>query len=215
MVAAVKTRLSSLRVQLVGLMLLVGFGLYSLADGEFSFWTPDQLGYRLYDEADYSKAAARFADPMWRGIALFRAGEFDEAASLFAGHDTAEAAFNQGNALVMQGKYEAAAGRYARALELQPDWEDATVNRGIALARAEALKKEGGEMTGGKLGADEIVFDQGKPSPSAGEEQVEGGKEATDAELRSIWLRQVQTRPADFLRAKFAQQYATRESGRD
>ena len=70
-------------------------------------------------------------------------------------------------------------------------------------------------MTGGKLGADEIVFDQGKPSPSAGEEPVEGGKETTDAELRSIWLRQVQTRPADFLRAKFAQQYATREPGRD
>jgi Ca-activated chloride channel family protein len=81
------------------------------------------------------------------------------------------------------------------------------------MARAEALKKEGGEMTGGKMGADEIVFDQGKPSPSVGEEQVDGGQEAADAELRSIWLRQVQTRPADFLRVKFARQYATRQSG--
>jgi Ca-activated chloride channel family protein len=44
---------------------------------------------------------------------------------------------------------------------------------------------------------------------------VEGGQEMTDAELRSIWLRQVQTRPADFLRAKFARQYATRNSERN
>ena len=113
----------------------------------------------------------------------------------------------------MQGEYDAAAERYARALELRRDWEDATVNREIALARAEALKKEGGDMTGGKLGADEIVFDQGKPSSSAAAEQVEGATDASEAELRSIWLRQVQTRPADFLRVKFAQQYATRKSG--
>lgn len=205
--------LSGLKVQLGGLLVLVvSAGLYSLTDGEFSFWTPDQLGRRSYEEADYSRAATRFADPMWRGIALFRAGEFDKAASLFAGYDTAEAAFNQGNALVMQGEYEAAVDRFARALELRPDWEDATVNREIALARAAALKKEGGDMTGGKIGADEIVFDKGKSSPSAGEEQVEGTTDSSDAELRSIWLRQVQTRPADFLRAKFAQQYATRKS---
>lgn len=206
--------LSSLKVQLGGLLVLVvGFGVYSLKDGEFSLWTSDQQGHRLYEGTDYAQAATRFVDPMWRGIALFRAGEFDKAASLFAGYDTAEAAFNQGNALVMQGEYEAAVDRFARALELRPDWEDATVNREIALARAAALKKEGGDMTGGKIGADEIVLDKGKSSPSAGEEQLEGGQEASDAELRSIWLRQVQTRPADFLRAKFAQQYATRKSG--
>jgi Ca-activated chloride channel family protein len=63
-------------------------------------------------------------------------------------------------------------------------------------------------MTGGRMGADDMVFQQGDTSPSAGEEQVAGAQEPSDAELRSIWLRQVQTRPADFLRAKFAQQYA-------
>ena len=209
-----KAWLSRLRVQLGGLILLVaGSGLYCLTNGDCSLLTPDQRGHRLFENADYVQAAARFADPMWEGVALFRAGEFEKAASLFAGYDTADAAFNQGNALVMQGKYEAAVERFARALALRPGWEDAMVNRGIALARAEALKKDGGDMTGGKMGADEIVFDEGKPSPSGGEEQVGGGQEVSDAELRSIWLRQVQTRPADFLRIKFAQQYAARQSG--
>lgn len=208
-----KIQLFSFKVQLSGLILLmIGSGFYCMLDGDCSLLTPDQQGYRLFKQENYKQAAARFADPMWQGIALFRQGEFEKAASLFTGYDTADAAFAQGNALVMQGRYEAAVERYARALQLKPGWEDASVNREIALVRAELLKKEGGEMTGGKMGADEIVFDKGKAQPSAEKEQVQGGQEADDAELRSIWLRQVQTKPADFLRAKFAYQYASRDA---
>lgn len=207
-----KMLLASLRIQLAGLILLIaGSGLYCLSKQDCSLLTPDQEGYYLFNQQQYEKAATRFADPMWRGIALFRQGDFEQAASLFAGYDTASAAFAQGNALVMQGKYDAAVDRYARALQLHPEWEDASINREIALARAEVLKREGGEGTGGKLGADEIVFDQGKAPPSAGEEQVEAGLEADSAQQQAIWLRQVQTRPADFLRAKFAYQYATQD----
>ena len=206
-----KTWLSSLRMQLAGLALvMIGSGLYCTTQGDCSLLTADQRGYRLFQQERYAQAASRFGDPLWQGIALFRQGEFEQAASLFAGYDTPLAAFAQGNALVMQGKYEAAVTRYERALQLKPDWEEATINREIALARAAALNREGGDMTGGKIGADEIVFDEGKAPQSAGEEQVQGGQEMDDANLRSIWLRQVQTKPADFLRAKFAYQYATR-----
>ena len=170
--------------------------------------TPDQSGYGCFQSGDYEKAAEHFTNTLWKGVALFKQGEFKAAAGVFAGTDTAEAVFNHGNALLMQGKYEDAAKRYARALELQPDWESATVNREIALARAKLLKKEGGEMTGGEMEADEIVFSQGKAPPEAGEEQVEGGQEMDDAALRAMWLRRVQTKPADFLRAKFAYQHA-------
>jgi Ca-activated chloride channel family protein len=170
--------------------------------------TPDQSGYGYFQGDDYEKAADCFTDPQWQGVALFKQGQFKAAAGLFAGYDTAQAVFNHGNALLMQGKYEDAARRYARALELRPDWEAATVNQEIALARAKLLKKEGGDMTGGEMGADEIVFSEGKAPPSAGEEQVEGGQEMDDAALRAMWLRRVQTKPADFLRAKFAYQHA-------
>ena len=65
--------LSGLKVQLGGLVVLtVGGGLYVLADGELSFWTPDQLGHRLFERADYAQAATRFVDPMWQGVALCR-----------------------------------------------------------------------------------------------------------------------------------------------
>jgi Ca-activated chloride channel family protein len=188
---------------------LAGGG-YSLATGAVRLLTPDQQAYRFYAQANFAQAAEHFADPLWHGVALFKQGEFEQAAGVFAGYDTAESAFNHGNALVMQGKYVDAAARYARALELKPGWEDASINHEIALARAAMLKREGGDMTGGMLGADEIVFSEGKSPAAAGEEQVVTGQEMSDAEQRAVWLRHVQTKPADFLAAKFAYQQAMR-----
>ena len=174
--------------------------------------TPDQQAYRYFETGDYEAAIGEFADPMWRGVTLYRQGEFEQAAGVFAGFDTPDAAFNQGNSLVFLGKYDDAVARYDRALELRPDWEPAVVNRDIAAKRAAALVQTGGEGTGGMLEADEIVFSDAKSPPSAGEEQTDGGAPLSDEELRQIWLRQVQTKPADFLRAKFAYQYGTRQA---
>lgn len=171
------------------------------------FLTADQAGYRYFLKGEYEKAAESFTDPVWKGIALFRKGDFKEASSLFSGYDTAEVVFNQGNALVMQGKYEEAVKSYERALDFKPGWDAAKVNHDIAAARAEMLRKEGGDMTGGMLGADEVTF-SGEKAPFSGKEQMEENRQLSDEEMRAVWLRQVQTKPADFLRAKFAYQYA-------
>jgi Ca-activated chloride channel family protein len=175
--------------------------------------TPDQRAYRIFAAGDFDSAAEQFADPLWKGVALYEAKDFKAAAAVFAGLDTPAGAFNHGNALLFQGKYEEAATRYERALELRPGWEDARVNRDLALARAAMLETTGGDMTGGQLAADEIEFSDAPPPDTDQTEQTEGGEPMSEEEMRSIWLRQVQTRPADFLRAKFAYQYATREGG--
>lgn len=204
-----RTTRSNLVYWVLGLVVVASAATCIVRD-DCGLLTPDQEAYRLFADGDYEAALETFADPMWRGVTLFRQGEFEQAAGFFAGFDAAEAAFNQGNALVMQGKYDEAIARYDRALELRPAWEPAVVNREIAVIRAAALVQTGGEGTGGMLGADEIVFSDAKSPPSAGEEETDGGAPLSDEELRSIWLRQVQTKPADFLRAKFNYQYATR-----
>lgn len=185
-------------------------GIYALTTGAVTLLTPDQRAYRDYAQGNYELAAANFADPMWRGVSLFKLGEFKQSAGVFAGYEKADFAFNRGNSLLMQGQYTEAADEYSRALELRPEWGDAMTNREIALGRAARLKQEGGDMTGGMLGADDIVFTTGDSPPSSGEEQTEGGQQMSDAEINAVWLRQVQTKPADFLAAKFAYQYATR-----
>jgi Ca-activated chloride channel homolog len=79
----------------------------------------DQYGRFLMDHARPADAALTFRDPMWRGVALFRSGDFKSAAQAFAGVDGGEGAYDAGNALVMLGKYEEAIKSYDRALALR------------------------------------------------------------------------------------------------
>lgn len=174
--------------------------------------TPDQQGQHLMDQGHFEAAAKSFQNPMRQGIAWYRAGEFEKAEASFARVATPEAEFNRGNALVLLGEYEAAVERYDRALQLRPGWEPATTNREIAAARAERLEQTGGDMGDQKIGADEIVFDR-KNNQDGQETEVDGGQPLSDAEMQALWLRRVQTKPADFLKAKFAYQSANPSEG--
>jgi Ca-activated chloride channel homolog len=167
--------------------------------------TQDQRGRHLMAQQRYAEAAAEFADPMWVGVAHFRAANFKEAAQTFGGMDTAEAAYDQGNALVMQGKYDEAIARYDRALALRPGWPDAEANRTLARLRAEMVRQKGGDAGDQREGADQIVYDKDKKNQAGQETQVSGAPMSDEA-VRALWLKRVQTRPADFLKARFAYQ---------
>jgi Ca-activated chloride channel family protein len=176
------------------------------------WFTPDQLGQRYFRQGEFIQAAQSFHDPMWRGTSWYRAGEFEKAAKAFAELDTAEAHFNQGNAWLMRGQYEAAIASYDRALVRRPDWQEAVENQALAEARAARVKQAGGDMGDQLLGADKIVF--GKNATNEGQDtQVDGGKALSDQDIQSMWLRRVQTEPADFLRSKFAYQHAMATEG--
>lgn len=166
--------------------------------------TPDQRGRLLLRWNQPSEAAQAFRDPLWRGVSLFRAGDFKGAAQAFAARDTADAAFDRGNALVMLGQYDEALTRFDRALVLRPGWPEALRNRKIARIRAERRKTEGGETGQTDSRPDQVVFDKSKPG---GEDTtVQAAMPMSDEAVRALWLKRVQTRPADFLRAKFAYQ---------
>ena len=174
--------------------------------------TPDQRGQWLFRKGEYVEAARTFRDPMWQGVAWYRAGEFERAAETFARRGTAEALFNQGNAWLMLGKYDQAISCYDRALEKRPDWTEALENRLLAAARAKLVQQQGGEMGDQKIGADEVVFDK-HTKPGGQEMEVAGSQAMSDAAIQAMWLRRVHTRPADFLRAKFAHQQALESPG--
>jgi Ca-activated chloride channel homolog len=170
--------------------------------------TPDQQGQRFMNRGDFHAAAETFRDPIRQGVAWFRAGEFEKAEQAFARMGTPEAEFNRGNCLVMRGMYDAAIERFDRALELRPGWGDAQVNRSVAVARAKLVNRTGGDMGDQQVGADEIKFD-GKKESGGQDTDVDSTQTLSDSEMQALWLRRVQTRPADFLKAKFAYQLAT------
>lgn len=178
------------------------------------WFTPDQQGRRLLKNRKFVEAAQVFRDPQWQGIAWYRAGEFEKSAQAFARGDSAEACFNQGNAWVMRGKYETAIGSYDLALAKRPDWKQAVDNRALAVARAKLVEQKGGDMGDQEIGADKIVFD--KNAKNEGQDtQVDGGEALSDLQVQALWLRRVQTKPADFLKAKFSYQQTIQREGGD
>ncbi|WFB35862.1 tetratricopeptide repeat protein [Kiritimatiellota bacterium B12222] len=191
-----------------GTMVLATLGFWTAM-----WFTPDQWGQQLYRKEKFTEAAIAFADPMHRGAAWYRAGEFDQAVRSFRMVKTAEGHYNLGNALVMGGQYDAAIEAYDQALSIQPEWKEAQENREVARLRGEAVKEQGGNMTEGEMGADEVVFgDDIKGSDDAGEEVV-AGENLSSEEQQAMWMRKVQTRPADFLKTKFSMQASELNSG--
>ena len=186
---------------------------FLLALSWMGLWlTPDQQGRRLMERESFAEAAETFHDPMWRGVAWYRAGEFEKATQAFARVSSAEAQYNLGNCWVLLGKYEKAVASYDRALQSRPQWKEASENRDLAAARAKLVEQKGGEMGDQKIGADEIVFDKDKKKGGQ-DTEVAGEQAMSDAAVQAIWLRQVQTKPADFLKAKFAYQQAGDSEG--
>lgn len=174
--------------------------------------TSDQQGQRHFKRGEFAEAAAAFQDPMWRGTSWYRAGEFEKAAQEFARLATPEANYNEGNAWLMRGKYDQAIASYERALGKRPAWNEARDNRNLAIARKKRIDQQGGDAGDQRLGADEVVFDQNKPP--GGQDTVIAGQQATsDAAVQALWLRRVQTKPADFLKAKFAFQHGMDSEG--
>ncbi|TWT35864.1 Tetratricopeptide repeat protein [Posidoniimonas corsicana] len=187
-------------------------GVFFLAMTWTGLWlTPDQAGQRLFDKQQYADAAEAFQDPLRQGVAWYRAGEFEKATQAFARLSSPEARYNLGNAWVMLGKYDKAVASYDQALEQRPDWTDAQENRALAVARGKIMEQKGGDLGDQQEGADEVVFDKKKPQEGQ-DTQVAGDQAASDSMVQAMWLRNVQTKPADFLRAKFAYQLANEDA---
>ena len=182
------------------------------------FWsTPDQRGERLMRAKDYKAAAKTFADPWHIGMAQYRNGDFEAAAHTFARVPGAAGAYDQGNAWLMHGGYDAAVASYDRALGFKPGWKEAEENKALALARKAAIEGSGENRDQEQADAydpDDVKFDQKGDDKKGEPVELSQGQMSDDA-LRASWLRRVKTTPGDFLRAKFAWQAADAANGKD
>jgi Ca-activated chloride channel homolog len=205
------------------LILALGAGPAAAAEGDAAwFWrlwlTPDQRARILLERGEAARAAALFTDPMWRGVALYRTGDYDGAAAAFAARDTAEAAFDRGNALMMlpQG-WNKAIPAYDRALQLRPGFREASENRAIAeaflaqqrAAEAERAANQTSDPNARPQESDQMVADEPPQPQPAGNAPSATPQGFSDEDVRSLWMRRVGGTPADFLRVRFARQAET------
>lgn len=194
---------------------VIGIAIILWRPWRIELWlTPDQQAERFFQAKQFDGAAKLYTDPLRRGIALYRAGDFQNAERAFASDGSAEGAYDRGNALVMLGKYDDAIRSYDRALQLRPEWRDAKDNRTLAQTRKDRITNSGNaeEGTGGEVKPDSIVFDDRPRQNKSQTIEISGGPPLSDEELRTVWLRRVQTKPADFLKARFAYQLHRQET---
>jgi Ca-activated chloride channel homolog len=166
-----------------------------------AFMTHDQQGRRAFEQGDYARAATLFDDPMWQGQAYYRAANYNAALAAFARVNTPEAFFMMGNCYARLKDFPKAVMAYDNALAMRADFETARANRALvaSLIPAPAKAPQDGEHAP-DLPPDQIKFDD----KAAGGKRVRIDRKALDKEAADLWMRNLQTSPADFLRQKFA-----------
>ncbi len=181
-----------------------------------SFWhTRNQLAYRAYQRGDYAEALNKFHDSSWKAAACFRSADYTCALQNFAITESAISDFNLGNAHARAGDLKAAAESYQAALKRRANWTEASENLQIvsALVVNKSTSKDKREP------GDEP---QERPDGTAVDEKGKQGKpgevsiEKLDPKaIDQLWLRNVKTDPADFLRLRFAGETAATENKSD
>jgi Ca-activated chloride channel family protein len=156
---------------------------------------------KAFEAEEAARAAELFETPEWRSAAQYRAGQFEESAASLANVDTSLGHYNRGNALAKAGQLPAAIASYDRALELDPDDEDARYNRDLLQQYLEnnpqqqqqqqgdeqsqqgdsQSDSQSGEQQEGE-GGDEQQSDQGEQGESGESQAAEGSDDASEPE---------------------------------
>ncbi len=185
------------------------------SSGFINLWmTADQQGRYYFERSDYAKAAQLFENPLWKGISFYFNKDYQNAIQQFSRLDTAESYLNLGNAYARLGQYENALESFQQALKRKPGHVDAQHNFKLIKKIIEDKKSKKDEeeesQPGSLIGADEIKISD--PKDKTKRPEIEGDPQEikmdmlTDEQINEMWMRRVQTSPADFLRFKFSYQ---------
>ncbi|MEM7251303.1 MAG: VWA domain-containing protein [Pseudomonadota bacterium] len=134
----------------------------------------DTRALRSIAAGDYTEALAVARDPLIIGVALYRLGQYGQAALAFSTSDSADAHYNRGNALAKNGDYHGAVRAYKAVLARAPFHADARMNRELVEALIEEQTEPGrrwvtgGEPTAGNGAGDgnEGGGSDGRPKPN-------------------------------------------------
>ncbi|KAB0465654.1 VWA domain-containing protein [Vibrio kanaloae] len=105
--------------------------------------TDDQIGYQLYQDEDFQQAAEQFTQQEWKGIAQYKAGDFEAAEQTLQSLNGEDARYNLANAQAQQGKYDQAIEEYQHILENNPEHAYAKKNLEIVKQAQKQQQQQG------------------------------------------------------------------------
>ena len=205
-------------VPLLTLLAIVGW-FYTSYDGDFqSLWmTNDQRAYRYFEKKEYKKAETLFVDKAWKATSYYRDSNFTEAAKLYGDLNGTAYYYNRGNAFTMFGQYYYAVENYDKAIKEKPDFKIAIENRAIAdkLLREKMARENKGEVKNPNkklpVGLQRKDNNKNKKEPWQKKRKPKPNAKV-HVPAMALWLDRLQTTPKEFLKHKFAYQYAKEEN---
>ncbi len=143
----------------------------------------DQQAHKALLAGEAERASELAQDPLRKGVADYRKGDYEAAVKDFSLPDGAEAAYNKGNALAKLGKLQEAIDAYNQALKQQPEMEDAVFNREAVEKLLQQQKqteqnqqsKQDNKEQQGDQDKQKQQGDQGKNSQQGDESDSSGG----------------------------------------
>lgn len=127
----------------MGLLLLLPLPKNSYAIEWQDLWlNKNQQAQEAYKNNQFEQAAEKFKSSDWKAAAQYKAGQYQQAAETLSNSKTTDAAYNQGNALAQQGQLEEAIKAYEKALQLDPNNNDAKYNKELVEKELEKQKQQ-------------------------------------------------------------------------
>ncbi|MEC6907196.1 VWA domain-containing protein [Photobacterium piscicola] len=125
-----------------GIVLAAMFILIPIDHAQASPWTnTNRQAYETFTNGNYKQAAQDFTSPQWKGIAEYKAKQYEQAIETLKPLQDPTSQYNLGNAYAQKGDYKQAAATYEKLLKQQPDFHDAKKNLAI-VEQAEKQKQQ-------------------------------------------------------------------------
>ena len=167
--------------------------------------TSEQRAADALAEGDFARASALANDPLRRGAAQYRRGDYTAALSDFTQAQGADADYNRGNALARLGRYEDAIAAYDAALQARPGMADAMANKAAIEALLEQQRRREEQQREQQAQQEQQEAeknpqqhqDSAEPSQGGDDQQPQTGKDGAD---------EGQTQQADAEAAQASQQ---------
>ncbi|MBL4821689.1 MAG: VWA domain-containing protein [Gammaproteobacteria bacterium] len=146
--------LSFRRGWLFGMLLFtVGGALFPAQQAQAWEWrdlwqTGDQQGAEAMAAEDAATAASLFESPEWRGVANYRAANYEAAVASFSADNSPDGHYNRGNALAISGNYVEAITAYDQAINLDNNHQDAIFNKELVEKLLEQEESAEGDSDG-------------------------------------------------------------------
>ena len=192
-----------------------------------------------YQNEEYSEAGSLYTDPLRKGIAFYKAGDYQQAIESFKIDSTAMGSYNLGLAYYQNGDYAAAAQAFDQAIQLDPELEEAKKSKQSAqnlipgtdpMTTEEATEvpeekqaqnienKDTEDLGGGGQEATEEDMKKERKEETVGtdtrtgkemEEVPDDFKSGKGDNSQKVLMRKVDDDPALFLKRKFKHQVKT------